>query len=141
MISLANEYTDTKGRHAKGWLFYDADCGFCTRLARWLAPILDRRGMALAALEDSRVGPLLGLDPQELRLELKFLWSDGRQYGGADAVLAVAGTIWWARPLVWAASIPGVWLVLQAFYRWFALRRHCSGIACARGVHRSAAIR
>ena len=40
MISLVSEYTDGKGRHARGWLFFDAECKFCTRIARWLAPIL-----------------------------------------------------------------------------------------------------
>jgi predicted DCC family thiol-disulfide oxidoreductase YuxK len=126
MISLANEYTDTKGRHAKGWLFYDADCEFCTRFAGWLAPILHRRGMALAPLQDPRVGPLLGLDPQELLYELKFLWSDGRQYGGANAVLAVAATIWWARPLVWLSKIPAAPRFLHAAYRRIAARRSCA---------------
>ncbi len=126
MISLANEYTDTKGRHAKGWLFYDADCEFCTRLARWLAPVLHRRGMALAPLQDPRVGPLLGLNPEELLYELKFLWSDGRQYGGANAVLAVAATIWWARPLVWLSTIPVAPRLLHAAYRSIAARRNCA---------------
>src|SRR5712672_2168387 len=28
MISLASEFTDGKGRHARGWLFFDAECGF-----------------------------------------------------------------------------------------------------------------
>ena len=46
MISLVSEYTDGKGRHARGWLFFDAECKFCTRIARWLAPILERRGGA-----------------------------------------------------------------------------------------------
>src|SRR6266446_2996559 len=59
MISLVSEYTDGKGRHARGWLFFDAECRFCTRTARWIAPILERRGMALAPLQDPRVGPLL----------------------------------------------------------------------------------
>ena len=45
MISLVNEYTDGKGRHARGWLFFDADCKFCTRIARWLVPILERRNL------------------------------------------------------------------------------------------------
>jgi predicted DCC family thiol-disulfide oxidoreductase YuxK len=126
MISLANEYTDTKGRRAKGWLFYDADCEFCTRLARWLGPILHRRGMALAPLQDPRVGPLLGLDPQELLYELKFLWSDGRQYGGANAVLAVAATIGWARPLVWLSKILVTPRLLHVAYRWIAARRSCA---------------
>ncbi len=53
MISLASEYTDGKGRHAQGWLFFDAQCGFCTRIARWLAPVLQRRGFAVAPLAGS----------------------------------------------------------------------------------------
>src|ERR1700687_3917260 len=101
MISLASEFTDGKGRHARGWLFFDAECGFGTRTARWLLPILERSGLAVAPLQDSRVGALLGLPKAELLRELRFLLSDGSQYGGADAVLAVAREIWWARPLVW----------------------------------------
>ncbi len=126
MISLASEYTDGKGRHAKGWLFFDAECGFCTRLARWLEPILARRGFAVAPLQDPRVGALLGMSLQELLRELRFLHSDGEHCGGANAVLAVAREIWWARPLVWLAAIPGVMPLLQAGYRWVAAHRSCA---------------
>ena len=70
MISLADEYTDGKGRHAKGWLFFDAECAFCTRSARWVAPILARRGMAVAPLQDPRVGALLGMNRGVLLREL-----------------------------------------------------------------------
>ena len=131
MISLANEYTDGKGRHARGWLFFDAQCGFCTRIARWLEPILLRRGLAAAPLQDPRVGALLGLRGQELLLELKFLLSDGTQHGGADAVLAVAREIWWARPLVWLSLIPGMMDALRAGYRWIAEQRSCAAASCA----------
>jgi predicted DCC family thiol-disulfide oxidoreductase YuxK len=126
MISLTSEYTDTKSRHANAWLFYDADCAFCTRLAAWVAPILHRHGMALAPLQDPRVGPLLGLTQQELLREMKLLWSDGSQYGGADAILVIASTIWWARPLVWLSKVPGVPSLLHAGYRWVAARRSCA---------------
>jgi predicted DCC family thiol-disulfide oxidoreductase YuxK len=132
MISLANEYTDGKSRHARGWLFYDAQCGFCTRIARWLEPILAGRGMAVAPLQDPRVGALLGLRQEVLLKELKFLWSDGTQYGGADAVLAVAREIWWAAPLVWLAKLPGMKGWLEEGYRAVAASRSCaaSGAAC-----------
>ncbi len=126
MISLANEYTDRKGRHAKGWLFFDAECNFCTLLARWIAPILRRRGMAVAPLQDPRVATLLGLAPHELLRELRFLLSDGTQYGGADAILAVARQIWWGRPLVWFAGAPGALALLRAGYAWVAVRRSCA---------------
>ena len=89
MISLASEFTDGKGRHARGWLFFDAQCGFCTRIARWLAPILQRRGLAVAPLQDARVGALLGLSQAELLREMRVLLADGRQYGGADAGVAL----------------------------------------------------
>jgi predicted DCC family thiol-disulfide oxidoreductase YuxK len=128
MISLASEYTDGKGRHAKGWLFFDADCAFCTRIAAWLAPILYRRDMAVAPLQDPRVGSLLGLSRQELLRELRFLLSDGTQYGGADAVLAVAREIWWAHPLVWISMIPGAAELFHASYRWIAGRRSCAAV-------------
>jgi len=133
MISLAGEYTDSKGRHARGWLFFDAQCAFCTRLARWLAPILHRRNVETAPLQDPRVGALLGMERDQLLRELRFLLADGSQYGGADAVLAVAREIWWARPLVWLSTIPGMLRLVHAGYRRVAERRSCAGARCLAG--------
>ena len=131
MISLAAEFTDAKSRHARGWLFYDAECKFCVRFARWTAPILERRGMAVAALQDPRVGALLGLSRQELLRELRFLAEDGAQHGGAEALLALAREIGWLRPLVWLARIPGALPILHSGYAWFAARRGCTQADCA----------
>lgn len=130
MISLASEFTDGKGRHARGWLFFDAECGFCTRTARWLRPILERRGLAVAPLQDVRVGELLGLAKPELLRELRFLLSDGRQFGGADAVVAVARETWWGRPLAWLAKLPGMMMQMRRGYYWFAGRRSCVAVRC-----------
>jgi predicted DCC family thiol-disulfide oxidoreductase YuxK len=132
MISLASEFTDGKGRHARGWLFFDAECRFCTRIARWLAPILQRRGLAVAPLQDVRVGALLGLSKAELMREMRVLLADGRQCGGADAGVALAREIWWARPLVWLAAIPGMMNWLRSGYRWLAARRSCAAARCER---------
>jgi predicted DCC family thiol-disulfide oxidoreductase YuxK len=126
MISLVSEYTDGKGRHARGWFFFDAECQFCTRVARWLAPILEKRGFALAPLQDPRVGELLGLRPEELMREMRFLLSDGSQYGGADAAVALAREIWWGRPLVWISKFPGMMETLRRGYRWVAASRSCA---------------
>ena len=130
MISLASELTDSKGRHARGWLFFDVECAFCTRIARWLAPIAERRGLALAPLQDPRVAALLGLPPEELLFEMKFLLSDGRQYGGADAAVALAREIWWAQPVVWLGRIPWVMRGMRSAYRWIAARRRCAAVSC-----------
>jgi predicted DCC family thiol-disulfide oxidoreductase YuxK len=130
MISLASEFTDGKGRHARGWLFFDAECVFCTRIARWLAPILERRGLGLAPLQDPRVSALLGLPDAELLREMRFLLSDGSQYRGADAAVALAREIWWGRPLVWLAKIPGMMQWLRGGYRWIAAQRSCAAVSC-----------
>jgi predicted DCC family thiol-disulfide oxidoreductase YuxK len=130
MISLASEFTDGKGRHANGWLFFDADCGFCTRIARWLAPVLATRQFGTAPLQDPRVSALLNLSEAELLREMRVLFQDGRHYGGADAIVALAGQIWWARPLVWLSKIPGVMKLLRWAYRGVAARRHCASVTC-----------
>jgi predicted DCC family thiol-disulfide oxidoreductase YuxK len=132
MISLTSEFTDSKGRHARGWLFFDADCAFCVKIVRALAPTLQRRGFALAPLQDSRVGALLGLSQSELLLEIRLLLSNGQQTGGADAAVALAHEIWWARPLVWLSKLPGMMQLLRRTYRWIAAHRKCSAaISCA----------
>lgn len=131
MISLTSEFTDGKGRHARGWLFFDAECVFCTRIARWLAPILEGRGLAVAPLQDPRVGALLGMSRDELLREMRLLLSDGRQFGGAEAAVALAQEIWWARPLVWFSRMPGAMGVLWNWYRSIALHRSCAAVQCA----------
>jgi predicted DCC family thiol-disulfide oxidoreductase YuxK len=130
VISLVSEYTDGKGRHARGWLFFDAECVFCTRMARWLAPILERRGLALAPLQDPRVGALLGLPHDNLMREMHLLLPDGARYGGADAVVALAREIWWGRPLVWIAKVPGMMGVLRGWYHVIAANRSCAAENC-----------
>ena len=131
MISLTSELTDRKGPHARGWLFYDAECVFCTRIANWLAAPMKRRGLAVAPLQDPRVGTLLGLSRQELLQAIRFVFADGTQYSGADALLAVAREFWWARPLAWATAVPGVMAAIRAAYRWGAQRGRCHAQSCA----------
>ena len=131
MISLASEMTDSKGRHARGWLFYDAECGFCTRIARALARPMKRRGLGIAPLQDPRVSALLGLSPGELLRAARYLAPDGKQYAGADAFLELAREIWWARPAIWISRIPGVKRLMQTAYSWIAKHRKCNAHVCA----------
>jgi predicted DCC family thiol-disulfide oxidoreductase YuxK len=130
MISLTSEFTDGKGRHARGWVFFDAECGFCTRLARRVAPLLATRGIALAKLQDPRVVKLLGLPPEELLREIRYLNENATQFSGADAFVAVAREFWWAAPFVWFSKIPGAMKILRAGYRYVAAQRECAGTRC-----------
>jgi predicted DCC family thiol-disulfide oxidoreductase YuxK len=125
MISLASEYTDAKSRHARGWLFFDADCRFCTAFARSIAQILHRRGLGVAPLQDPRVTALLGMTKRESLRELRFILSNNRQFGGANAIVAMAREIWWAHPIAWLDKIPFLHRAMNAAYHAFARHRHC----------------
>jgi predicted DCC family thiol-disulfide oxidoreductase YuxK len=129
MISLTSDLTDSKGRHARGWLFFDAECEFCRRTATWLKPRLRGHGVAMAPLQDPRVSSLLGVSREELLLAIRYL-ANGVQYLGADALLALARELWWAQPLVWVSRVPGVLPGLRAAYQWQAQRRKCQAQFC-----------
>jgi predicted DCC family thiol-disulfide oxidoreductase YuxK len=117
--------TDGKGRHARGWLFFDAECEFCIHIAAWMEAPMRRRRLAVAPLQDPRVGALLGLSRKELLRAIRYLSSDGNQYSGADALVALAREFWWARPVVWMARIPGGARVMRAAYGSLARQRRC----------------
>jgi len=125
MISLASEFTDAKGRHARGWIFYDAECDFCTRIARWIRKPLERRGLAVAPLQDPRVAALLGIPASELLRAIRYLREDGLPYAGADALVEVAREFWWARPLVWAWRSRTAKAAMRTAYEWIARHRKC----------------
>ena len=134
MISLSTDMTDTKGSRAKcGWVFFDRDCGVCIRLAQRFRSTLAKRGFGLAALQDPRAASLLALPPEEMLREMRVVTANGERFGGADAIVYLAGRIWWAWPLYAAAWVPGVQQLLAAGYQWFAEHRHCSSNECAVG--------
>ena len=122
----------------RGWILYDADCGFCTRWAWRLARIgrVGKRGFHLAPLQAPWVRERLKLSEKDLLHEMRVLTADDVLYGGADSVVFLAQQVWWARPFTALAKLPGVMPLLRAAYRWVARNRHQLSAACS--VERSA---
>jgi predicted DCC family thiol-disulfide oxidoreductase YuxK len=114
----------------RGWLLYDADCGFCTRWAWRMAPLVEPRGYRLVPLQAPWVTDRLALPPEELLREMRILTVDGSHYGGADAFVFLAWQILWARPFARLAGLPGIIHLLRAAYRWVARHRHCGSRVC-----------
>ena len=137
MISLTSELMDGKGGHARGWLFFDAECRFCTRFARWIAPSLRQRGLGLAPMQDARVSALLGMTQTELLREMRLVLSDGRRFGGGVVWMGLGEELWWAGPLAWMAQLRGARRWMQSWYRWVAARRGCASAVCAVMPHKS----
>lgn len=114
----------------RGQIFYDASCGLCSASYRRFGPLTERRGYRWIPVQEPRARELLGLDEGQLPEELKLLTTGGRMLGGADALLHVARTIWWAWPAWALAHFPGVKPAMRAVYRRIARRRHNISRAC-----------
>ena len=120
------EITKIKGIDwLQGWVLYDGDCPFCRRWAARFEKTLTRRGFDLAPLQSPWVAECLDLTAPGRWNEMHVLTADGRDYGGADALLFLARRIWWARPLCVFARLPGMKRLCRRGYGWLAARRHC----------------
>jgi len=113
-----------------GWLFYDGECSMCCEAARRAERILAGQRFQLCTLHSPEASKRLGLSGRALYREMRLLLADGRNLGGADAVLEIARRIWWAWPLWVFSYLPGVKPFFHAVYRVIAANRHCIGGAC-----------
>lgn len=107
---------------APGVLFYDPDCGFCTRTARWIA--WGSRGrVRIVPMTSSEAEEVLAEVPPTERWDRAWLRLEGRLLGGHEAVwhalYAMPGG-WLLRPLRW---LPGFQPLSRWVYRWVADHR------------------
>ncbi|MFL6590753.1 MAG: thiol-disulfide oxidoreductase DCC family protein [Chthoniobacterales bacterium] len=103
---------------ARGWILYDVECRMCRNLMARFEKTFTPRGFAFAPIQ-------LELTPGERPSEMQVRAADGRNYGGADAVLYLAQFVWWGWPLRWFAKLPGLKILLRRIYREIASRRSC----------------
>src|SRR5438477_4200770 len=120
-----------------GWILYDGDCSSCTASARRFDRIFRRRGFLFLPLQTDWIMKRLDLEPGAPLEEMRVLTSNGRDIGGADAVIFLGRQIWWARPFVALARLPGMHNVLDRGYRWIAAHRGCDHIGCSLKERRS----
>lgn len=109
----------------RGWIFFDRDCSFCTGLAQRCENLFAQRGFRFETLQKDWVLRRLNLTREQALEEMRVLTGDGAVYGGADAVLFLAGKVWWAWPLAFLGRLPAVHHLLDRLYRWVAAHRSC----------------
>ena len=132
MFTETTENIDFHPRN--GWLFYDGQCDMCLAFVHRLEPILKARNMGLAPLQTPWVQKRIGLEPEQLLTEMRVLTPDGRIIGGANALLYLAKQIWWARPVYYAALLPGMGWLLGFVYRRIAAKRRCVTYSTAKAL-------
>jgi predicted DCC family thiol-disulfide oxidoreductase YuxK len=135
-ISVFTELSDSVDRkRLRGWVLYDAECGFCLSILARVQDTLQAGGFQAEPLQSPWVRERLKLSDPELLREMRVLAPGGRVLGGADAVFYLAGALeprpWWARILAIAGNLPLAKPLGRWIYRWVAARRQCHGGACS----------
>jgi predicted DCC family thiol-disulfide oxidoreductase YuxK len=104
-------------------VFYDADCGFCTRSAGLLRRI-DRRGrLELIPLQEAGVA-VPDAPPGDRLLDKMHVRDGGRWSVGGAAWLRIAEVVPTLRPLAILARLPFVHPFVEPVYRVIARNRH-----------------
>jgi predicted DCC family thiol-disulfide oxidoreductase YuxK len=105
-------------------LVYDGECGFCTRLARWVER-QDRRGrVSVRPNQEAGLIESLGLTPEEVARAAWAVEPGGRKFEGAAAinrVLAELGGGWAVGARLY--RVPPIRWVEDGYYRRVARRR------------------
>ncbi|HEY0455186.1 MAG TPA: DCC1-like thiol-disulfide oxidoreductase family protein [Verrucomicrobiae bacterium] len=115
----------------RGWVLYDAECPRCCTWAKRWEAALTRRGFDIAPLQSPWLAECLDMKVANPPAEMLVLTPAGQVYGGADALIFIAQTIWWAVPFAWCAKAPGVRPLLRQCYAWVAAHRKCGSGYCS----------
>jgi hypothetical protein len=96
------EMTDIKNEN--GCVCFDAECSLWANLARRVGPFLHRDRLGSERVQAEWVKDRLAKSDEELLPEMRLLTGEGRIYGGANALSAIAHHVWWSKPV--AAFVP-----------------------------------
>jgi predicted DCC family thiol-disulfide oxidoreductase YuxK len=114
-----------------GWVLFDGSCGFCRSWVTYWANTLRKHGFEIAALQDEWVRKRLGSTAEDdLLVDLRLLFDDGRQMQGADAYRYVMRRIWWTYPIYLLSIVPILRRLFDWGYRSFADNRYHFSRSC-----------
>ena len=111
-------------RVVTGILFFDGNCGPCTRCRDFLLRI-DRTGdLRTEPLQAPGAAERLGVPESELLESVRWLDSSGDVYAGAEAASAALSAALGTRLPLALYRIPGVRWIEDVVYRWAADHRY-----------------
>jgi len=107
-----------------GILFFDGQCGMCTRARDFLLKLNRSGGLRTEPLQGDGVAERLGIQESQLLESVRWLDASGDVYAGAQAAnAAVAAALGTRLPLL-VYRIPGITSLEEAVYRWVASHRY-----------------
>ncbi|MDT5016473.1 MAG: hypothetical protein QOD39_2633 [Mycobacterium sp.] len=107
-----------------GTLFFDGQCGMCTRSRNLLLKANRTGDLQTEPLQGDRVAERLGIPASRLLDSVRWLDDTGNVYSGAEAANAAVSAALGTRLPLLIYRIPGMRLLQEAVYRWVAGHRY-----------------
>jgi predicted DCC family thiol-disulfide oxidoreductase YuxK len=108
----------------RGWILYDAQCGFCQRSIHLWQKTVERHGFAVKSLQAAQAEHVLQLPQENVLDDIRVLTLNGQLISGADAYLHISRQIWWTWPFYAVFSLPGFHWLLARTYGWINRNRY-----------------
>lgn len=107
-----------------GVLFFDGNCGMCTRARNGLLRLNRTGRLRTEPMQKPWVPEQLGVAAHRLPESSWWLDSSGAVYSGAEAMNAALSTALGTRLPLWLYRVPGIGAIQEAVYRWVAAHRY-----------------
>jgi predicted DCC family thiol-disulfide oxidoreductase YuxK len=107
-----------------GILFFDGNCGMCTRSRNLLLKMNRTGDLRTEPLQGDGVAERLGIPAAHLLESVRWLDASGEVYAGAEAANAALSAALGTRLPLMVYRIPGIRSLENAIYRWVADHRY-----------------
>jgi predicted DCC family thiol-disulfide oxidoreductase YuxK len=107
-----------------GTLFFDGNCGMCTRSRNVLLKLNRTGDLHTEPLQTPGTAERLGVADSNLMDSVRWLDAEGNVYAGAEAANAAVSVALGTRIPLMIYRIPGIRSLEEAVYRWVANHRY-----------------
>ncbi|PJK19975.1 thiol-disulfide oxidoreductase DCC family protein [Mycolicibacterium goodii] len=107
-----------------GVLYFDGNCGMCTRSVHALADRQRTGDLHIAPFQKDGTAALLGVPADRMTTAAWWLDQTGEVYRGAEAVNAAVSVAYGSPIPLRLYRIPGIRQLQDAVYRWIAAHRY-----------------
>ncbi|MDG5485147.1 thiol-disulfide oxidoreductase DCC family protein [Mycolicibacterium gadium] len=107
-----------------GTLFFDGNCGMCTRSRNFLLKLNRTGDLHTEPLQTPGTAERLGVADSNLMDSVRWLDAEGNVYSGAEAANAAVSVALGTRIPLMIYRIPGIRSLEDAVYRWVAEHRY-----------------
>jgi predicted DCC family thiol-disulfide oxidoreductase YuxK len=107
-----------------GTLFFDGNCGMCTRSRNFLLKLNRTGDLHTEPLQTPGTADRLGVADSNLMDSVRWLDAEGNVYSGAEAANAAVSVALGTRIPLMIYRIPGIRSLEEAVYRWVADHRY-----------------